>query len=259
MLIEKNYIYDMKFKTVLILAVIASLSFNSYTQEEEESTDQACEEVFLKGFVRDTVRPQGFYNLMVINMSTRQGVFGGGKGDFSVYARANDTIAFSVSGYSKEMIVVIPDKNCQMDTTIYISSKVQEFETVEVHPIKSLEDIKKEREELSKRETRTVTGVNVLQSPITALYERFSKTAQSKRIVAEMEHQDNINSILKELLRVYVSYDVVYLEEDQFQAFIYFLNIDEHFLKTASEYELITYIKDKLEHYKSLNKELFQD
>ena len=233
------------------------LSTNLFSQKEDSS--QECEEVFLNGMVKDTVRPQGFYNLMVINMSTKQGVFGGGKGDFSVYARANDTIAFSVTGYSKKIIVVKADANCQMDTTIYLTSKVQEFETVEVHPIKSLEDIKKEREDLSKRETRTVTGVNVLQSPITALYERFSKTAQSKRLVAEMEHQDNINSILKELLRVYVSYDVVYLEEDQFEAFVYFLNIDEHFLKTASEYELITYIKDKLEHYKSLNKELFED
>lgn len=247
----------MIYKIFFFTTVIILLSTNLFSQKEDSS--QECEEVFLNGMVKDTVRPQGFYNLMVINMSTKQGVFGGGKGDFSVYARANDTIAFSVTGYSKKIIVVKADANCQMDTTIYLTSKVQEFETVEVHPIKSLEDIKKEREDLSKRETRTVTGVNVLQSPITALYERFSKTAQSKRLVAEMEHQDNINSILKELLRVYVSYDVVYLEEDQFEAFVYFLNIDEHFLKTASEYELITYIKDKLEHYKSLNKELFED
>jgi hypothetical protein len=240
--------------TILILF----LSLSSLAQDNEGTTEK-CDEVFLSGSVKDTVRPQGFYNLMVINMSTKQGVFGGAKGDFSVYTRINDTVAFSVSGYNKRIIIVKPDENCQMDTTIYLASKVQEFETVEVHPIKSLEDIKRDREDLSKRETRTVTGVNVLQSPITALYERFSKKAQSKRIVAQMEHQDNINSILKELLRVYVSYDVVYLEEDQFQAFVYFLNIDEHFLKTASEYELITYIKDKLEHYKSLNKELFED
>jgi hypothetical protein len=238
----------------LILVLLVSMF--SIAQEDDSNK---CEEVFLNGRVTDSVRFQGFYNLMVINMSTRQGVFGGAKGDFSVYARVDDTIAFSVAGYSKTMIIVKADKDCQMDTTIYLESKVQEFETVEVHPIKSLEDIKKEREDLSKRETRTVTGVNVLQSPITALYERFSKKAQSKRLVAEMEHQDNINMILKELLRVYVSYDVVYLEEEQFQAFVYFLNIDEHFLKTASEYELITYIKDKLEHYKSMNKELFED
>lgn len=248
----------MKLRKLYSTLLILFISAFSIAQEDEKSSNN-CDEVFLNGVVKDTARPQGFYNLMVINMSTRQGVFGGAKGDFSVYARVSDTIAFSVSGYGKKMIIVKADKNCQMDTTIYIDSKVQEFETVEIHPIKSLEEIKKEREDLSKRETRTVTGVNVLQSPITALYERFSKKAQSKQMVAEMEHQDNINSILKELLRVYVSYDVVYLEEEQFEAFVYFLNIDEHFLKTASDYELITYIKDKLEHYKSMNSELFED
>lgn len=248
----------MKARYSYIISLIFFVSIFSYSQEKESNTEK-CEEVFLNGSVKDTVHPQGFYNLMVINMSTRQGVFGGAKGDFSVYAGIDDTVAFSVSGYDKRIIVVKADSDCQMDTTIYLESKVQEYEAVEVHPIKSLEDIKREREDLSKRETRTVTGVNVLQSPITALYERFSKKAQSKRIVAEMEHQDNINSILKELLRVYVSYDVVYLEEEQFEAFVYFLNIDEYFLKTASEYELITYIKDKLEHYKSMNRELFED
>ncbi|PHR46802.1 MAG: hypothetical protein COA32_09990 [Fluviicola sp.] len=248
----------MTYKGILLLSIIALISLFSFAQDGEE-TSKECDEVFLNGVVKDTARPQGFYNLMVINMSTKQGVFGGAKGDFSVYARIDDTIAFSVSGYNKRIIVVKADDDCQMDTMIYLESKVQEYETVEVYPIKSLEEIKKEREDLSKRETRTVTGVNVLQSPITALYERFSKKAQSKRLVAEMEHQDNINSILKELLRVYVSYDVVYLEEDQFEAFVYFLNIDEHFLKTASDYELITYIKDKLEHYKSMNQELFTD
>ncbi|MDX1652055.1 MAG: hypothetical protein R3277_06160 [Brumimicrobium sp.] len=224
-----------------------------------QTGNPGCEEILLKGKVIDTASNQSFYNLMVINMSTRQGVFGGAQGDFSVYTRPGDTIAFSVTGYKKAYIHVMGDKNCQMDTVIYLNLRLQEFETVEIHRVKSLEEIKKEREELSKRETRTVTGVNVLQSPITALYERFSRTAQSKRKVAEMEHQDNINDILKELLRLYVSYDVVYLDDEHFDDFIGFLNIDEHFLKTASDYELITYIKDKLEHYKSMNPEIFKD
>lgn len=243
--------------TKSIYALLFFAPFYFYSQTDSLNGINQCTEVLLKGSVQDTVNPQGFYNLMVVNMSTKQGVFGGSKGDFSVYANVGDTIAFSVTGYDKRMVTVIPDENCQMDTNVFIDSKVQKFETVEVRPIKSLEEIKKEREELSKRETRTVTGINVLQSPITALYERFSKKAQSRQMVAEMEHQDNINEILKELLRVYVSYDVVYLEEEEFEAFVYFLNVDEHFLKTASDYELITYIKDKLEHYKSMNRELF--
>ncbi len=223
------------------------------------SVKSQCDEIYLKGSVLDTLNGRGFYNLMVINLTTQQGVFGQPSGKFAVYVNPGDEIAFSVQGYKKVVINIPQSENCTVDTLVYLPNKVQEYDPVTVHPIKSLATIKEEREELSMRETRTVTGVDMLQSPITALYERFSKKAQSKRKVAEMEHQDNINDVLKDLLRLYVSYDVVYLEEEQFTAFVHFLNIDEHFLKTASDYELITYIKDKLAHYKLLHPEMFEE
>ncbi len=217
-----------------------------------------CEEIYLKGKVVDTSSAIGFYNLMVINMTTKQGVFGHPDGKFSVYVRPGDEIAFSVKGYDKKRITIpTPLNSCTVDTLIYLKPNVQTYKEIKVYPIKSLEEIKKDRESLSQRETRTVTGINVLESPITALYERFSKKERSKRLVAKMEHQDDINRVLKELLRAYGSYDVIYLKEEQFERFIYFLNIDENFLKTASDYELIQYIKGKLEHYKSMHPELF--
>ena len=217
-----------------------------------------CEEIYLKGSVQDTAMAQSFYNLMVINITTQQGVFGRPNGQFSVYVRPGDRIAFSVKGYGKKFIDIPHQGVCTIDTVIYLSPNIQKFEEITIYPIKSLEKIKEEREALSQRETRTVTGINAFYSPITALYERFSKTAQSKRLVAEMEHNDNKSAVVRELLRAYVSYDVVYLEEEQFSAFITFLNIDEHFLKTASDYDLIVYIQGKLEHYKQLHPDLFE-
>ena len=235
----------------LVIVLFLLSAFNSLVKGQ-------CEEVYLKGKVIDTTAIVGFYNLMVINMTTQQGVFGHPDGNFAVYVRAGDKIAFSVKGYSKKYIYIPAKLNtCSIDTLIYLTPNIQNFEEITVYPIKSLEVIKKERESLSQRETRTVTGINVLESPITALYERFSKREKSKRLVAQMEHQDDINQVLKELLRAYVSYDVVYLKEDQFESFVYFLNIDENFLKTASDYDLIEYIKGKLEHYKSMHPELF--
>lgn len=217
-----------------------------------------CDEIYLKGRVVDTLMSQNYYyNLMVINQTTKQGVYGRPNGEFSVYARAKDRIGFSTKGY-ENIYIEIPDSEvCSIDTVIYLNTRVQQFEEVVVYRVKSLEEIKKEREELSMRETRTVTGINVLESPITALYERFSKTAKTKRLIAEMEHQDNINSVVKSLLRAYVSYDVVYLEEEEFSAFIDFLNMDEYFLRTSTDYELILYIQGKLEHYKIQNPGLF--
>lgn len=237
-------------KTLIIFLLL--FAFNSLVMSQ-------CEEVYLKGQVIDTTSHIGFYNLMVINMTTKQGVFGHPDGKFSVYVRPGDKIAFSVKGYGK-IFINIPSQleECSVDTLIYLTPNVQNYEEITIYPVRSLEDIKKDRESLSQRETRTVTGLNVISSPITALYERFSKRAKSKKLVAQMEYQDDINQVLKELLRAYVSYDVVYLKEDQFESFVYFLNIDENFLKTATDYELIEYIKGKLEHYKSMHPEIFK-
>ena len=120
---------------------------------------------------------------------------------------------------------------------------------VVIRPLKSLEEIKEEREGLALRETKFVTGIEVLQSPITALYQTFSKKEQNKAWIAEQVYKDDQRRVVKELLRNYVSYDIIELNEDEFDDFISFLNINETFLKTATEMELITFIKDKFEHY----------
>lgn len=216
------------------------------------SYSQKCENVLFSGKVTDTLRPQSFYNLMVVNMSSGRGVFGQPDGRFSVYANDGDTVVLSVREYPKIYTVIQADSNCQFKGVFYLEPKVQELEAVEVRPLKTLEQIKEERASLAMRETRMVTGIDVLQSPITALYQRFSKLERSKRWVAEQEYKDDQKRILKELLRNYVAYDIIELTDEEFEEFIAFLNMDDHFLKTASEMELITFVKDKYEHYKLL-------
>lgn len=210
---------------------------------------QNCDQVLLKGKVKDTIRPQGFYNMMVVNRTTGKGVFGQPNGTFSTYASPNDSITISVKNYSLIQLTVEPDSNCQSIHTFYIEGNTQYVAEVIVKPLKTLEQIREERESLALRETRQVTGIEVLQSPITALYQAFSKKEQSKRKVAEMEYADDQREVVKELLRLYVAYDVVNLTEDDFDEFVFFLNVNPDFLRTASEYELIEFIKGKYEHF----------
>lgn len=229
-------------RVLLISSIIAGSS--AYSQD--------CENVLFSGRVVDSLRPQNFYNLMVVNMSSGRGVFGQPDGKFSVYANEGDTLILSVRDYPKIYSTIIADSNCQHKGVFYLEPKVQELEAVEVRPLRTLEQIKEERASLAMRETRMVTGIDVLQSPITALYQRFSKLERSKRWVAEQEYKDDQQRILKELLRNYVAYDIIELTDEEFEEFIAFLNMDDHFLKTASEMELITFVKDKYEHYKRI-------
>jgi hypothetical protein len=215
---------------------------------------QECDKVLFTGSISDTLRPQAFYNLMVINKSNGRGVFGQPNGSFSVYVSQGDSISLSVRGYPVVNVIIVGNNDCQHEATYFIEGKTQEFEVVNVRPLKSLKQIKEERKALAMRETRMVTGIDVLQSPITALYQAFSKKEQSKRWVAKQEHIDNQQRILQQLLRTYAAYDIIELSDNEFESFISFLNMDETFLKTASEIELITFIKDKFEHYQQMNR-----
>jgi hypothetical protein len=211
-----------------------------------------CEQVFVSGKVMDTMNVDMFYNLMVINKTSGRGVFGQPDGHFSVYVRPGDKIALSTKGYPVYEFIATADGDCQNHILAYIERIPQEIEQVVVRPLKSLEQIKEERQALSQRETRTVTGINLMESPITALYQAFSKKEQNKAWIAEQQYKDDQRRIVKELLRLYVAFEIIDLPETTFDDFITFLNIDENFIKTASEMELVLFIKDKYDHFKSL-------
>lgn len=191
---------------------------------------------------------------MIVNRRTGQGVFGQPNGTFSVYVNNGDSLSISVREYPLVKLVVKADSNCQFLKTIFIEPKPQEVREVVVRPLKSLEQIREEREALAMRETRMVTGIEMLQSPITALYQAFSKKEQNKRWIAEQNYKDDQRRVVKELLRTYIAYDIIELDEEEFDNFIAFLNVNEDFLKTATEMELITFIKDKYEHFRDMKK-----
>lgn len=231
----------------ILVALIVLLSIGT-------ASAQDCEQVLFTGKVVDTLRPNTFYNLMVINRTTGRGAFGQPNGTFSVYARIGDSISLSITGYPPVHTRVVADSNCQFKKSFIIEGNPQEFDPVVVRPLKSLAEIKEERQALALRETRTVTGVEMLQSPITALYQAFSKKERTKRWIAEQEFKDNQFNVVRELIRTYIAYDVIELNDEEFEEFIYFLNMDDQFLKTASEMELITFIQDKFQHYKMIKK-----
>ena len=84
------------------------------------------------------------------------------------------------------------------------------------------------------RETRLVTGISILESPITALYQAFSKKEQNKSWIQEQKYKNDQRRVVKELLRLYVAFDIINMTEDDFDDFIQFLNMDDDFLKTSS-------------------------
>lgn len=215
-------------------------------------TAQNCKTVNLFGSIRDTTSKPGFYNVFIVNQSAGRGVFGKPDGSFSLDVNPGDSVFFRISGYQTLKVKVLADSSCRHEFRAFIKPLEYKKEEVVVYPVKSLSQIKEERERLAKVETRLVTGLDALKSPITALYQEFSRRERMKKKVAELQFQDNMEQVVRELLRVYVSYDVIELSEEEFMEFIRFMNLNEAFLKTAGDYELIIYIKEKYIHFRQM-------
>jgi hypothetical protein len=213
---------------------------------------QKCDKVLVTGKVIDTLLIAPFYNIMVVNNSTGRGVFGNPDGTFNAYASRNDSVTISIKNYRSFSFPIIPDSNCQVRIVRVLNNRVQTQQEVIVTPLKSIQQIKEERAHLAMRETKTTSGLDAFKSPITYLYERFSQKEKSKHKAAELTHIDNQRKILKDLLWLYVTYEIVQLEDEDFDSFISFLNITEDFLKTSTDLELIAFIKDKFEHYSKI-------
>ncbi len=228
----------MRIIILLIVCIFSNVSFS-----------QTCEKVWLNGKIVDSLNPASFLNIMVVNVSVGKGVFGQADGTFGVYVKNNDSIVVSVKNYERFSFRVVADSSCKMEVNFAVYAKLQDIGVVVIKPLKTIQQIKEERSKIAMHETKTVTGAEVFQSPITALYEHFSKEGKSKQKVAELRYLDSQEEIIKELLRLYVSYDIVKLNSDEFSDFIQFMAMDVDFLKTASDAELISFIKDKFEHY----------
>lgn len=232
-------------KIVLPLLFCFGLSFWTWSQE--------CKQVNLWGSIKDTTNKQGFYNVFIVNKSAGRGVFGKPDGTFSIQVNPGDSVFFRVTGYQTLKLHVIADSSCKHEFHVFVNPLEYKKQDVVVYPVKTLNQLKEERERLAQVETRLVTGFESLKSPITALYQEFSRREKMKKKVAELQYQDDVDKVVKELLRVYVSYDVIEMAEDDFLEFIRFMNLNEYLLKTANDYQLIIYIKEKYIQFRQIH------
>jgi hypothetical protein len=187
--------------------------------------------------------------IMIINKRTNHGIFADSEGKFSINAFHTDTLLFSVIGYNTKKICLKDSilKN-RYNILVEMNKLYYTLKEISVFGTRTLNDIDKDIAKLdSTRRMRYYQDINAISSPITYLYERFSKFGRSKQKVAAWENEDLKIDILKDLFRLYVKNDIINLNEDEFEAFITYCNLSEEFIKTANQFELVMAIKGKYE------------
>ncbi len=229
--------------TVIICIGICAESFSQNTVVEPIIT--------FKGVVFDTKDSLSAPGPIVVNRRTGTGHAFIPGGEFSIQGFQSDTFMVIAGGY--EFV-----RFCFADSTfksvyslrVGLSLKENQLNPVTIFQVKELKAIKEERQGLGVEQTRTTQGVtDAVSSPITFLYERFSREGRSKALVAELENEDRKNTILKDLFRTYNRAGVIALQESEFDSFIMFLNMPEWYLKTASDYDLAVTIKQRYQQF----------
>jgi len=212
----------------------------------------AQETITVEGIVYDNDTKLALPQLMVINAKTGLGMFADAEGKFSVKISKTDTLAFSCVGYHLKKVSLNDSAAKQKYyLTIQMNKLQYTLKEISVFANRSLNEIDKDIAKLDSTSAyASFKDVNGLESPITYLYMRFSKFGKSKTLVAELENEDLKKQILKDLFRLYIKYEIIELNEEEFDAFIKYCNLSEEFIKTASQFELVTAIKAKYESFR---------
>ncbi|MBK8341653.1 MAG: hypothetical protein IPK99_17495 [Flavobacteriales bacterium] len=214
----------------------------------------AQEEVTVQGRVVATGHQGSYYDLMVVNKRTRNGSFGNAEGTFTTRMLRTDTLLIGLGGYVTRAITV-RDSVLKDSYNILVGLSPWTIVLPEASVLseRTLKQIQADIAKLGYRESDyRVSTVDALQSPITFLYQEFSRRERSKREVARLENEDRKRALLQELLHLYVEYDIINLSQDSFDDFIDFCAVPDELIKGLTQYEFLMYVRKKYEMYTSL-------
>lgn len=171
---------------------------------------------------------------------------------FTVTGLDSDTLLISVSGYTIKELSMEAIKSMDLEVVpVALQKMVITLQRVEIYPMRTLVEIQEDINRLDMDIPKySVTGIDVAFSPITYLYERFSKFGKSRSRVAQWKSEDVQRAILKDLFKLYIEYDIIQLDDKEFEEFVDYLNFSNEFIRKSSQLELVTAVKGKYESFK---------
>jgi hypothetical protein len=241
-------------KLIHRIATASLLMFFFFSAQAQDGCDQ---EIFVAGKVlSESGRP--LFDAMVINRTKQVGTFCEQDGSFLIKMCKTDSLHIGATGFISVRISYA-DSADQSRYYVEIRMRQLRFNIPEVTVLapRDLDQIQRDIDRLGfdERDYRT-SGVNALESPITFLYEAFSRRERSKREVGELRNNDRRRELLKELFAKYVEYDIIVLADDEFDAFIDFMDPGDESLKRFTQYDFIVYVKESFSAYKRYGRKM---
>lgn len=225
----------------------------------------------VKGRVMDFVTYQPLENSCIHNLSSGMMAFSNKNGDFAILAKKTDTLIVTQVGYDMEWLVLNDSLMESKDRiSVLLIFRAFMLRNVTIYAMKPyplfIKDITKEvpskkvdipGTEISPEERMNydINKGNLLRntplaSPISFLYDRFSRKAKMDRMYADlMQNQGEVSRLAKKYNPEIVQ-RLTNLEDNQLEDFMVYCSFTYYTLVTSSDYEIEQMIVAKFSQYK---------
>ncbi len=234
-----------------------------------------ADKIFVAGYIleENNKEPIPYVNIFV--KQTRRGTISDTSGYFLLKTQLNDTLVFSALGFDKKY-VVINEEAIENDKAliIFLDTKIYQLKTIDIYALRRYKQLEYEISTLKlpendftnasknfpfrpkdidyyKLNSAPLSGLGVVISPITALYEMFSKEGKERQKLQELEKQDYIESIIEKKIGINAIMKIIDEDMQNTYMFLAWCNFSADFINNISSYDLAFVIKHKHKQYKT--------
>jgi hypothetical protein len=225
--------------------------------------------VTIQGVVLDAENDSSLVFANVYNTRTMRGTITNKQGEFRYFALPKDTLWFSSLGYYP-FYLPITDSVSVISDTFYLKSRVFEIPDVNILALTKFEKLRYDVKNMKipkdlENANRNFPQINhdvmafyernnpnfgLVLSPISALYDVFSREGKERRKLAELMRQDAINQSVSEKFNPKMIQRITGLKEPELTQFIEYCNFSNEFLLKVPDYYLVEIILEQYEHFR---------
>ena len=251
---------------ILLISIFALIAYNTQAQYIKMGG-----RAIVAGYVfeESTSEPLPYVNVYI--KQTRQGTITDTSGYFIISAKINDTLTFSSLGYDRKYVVLTDSASESMKPLIvFLDTRIYQINSVDIIALKRYKQLEYEiinmkleddgyiyaannfpfrPKDLDYYTRVNAPGFGLVFSPISALYELFSKEGKERQKLEEIQSRDYLSELIdKKVSSSFIS-EITGMSLKETNIFLSWCNFSPEFILKLNEYDLISIIIYKHKQY----------
>ena len=184
----------------------------------------------------------------IINKTQRMGTVSNAYGDFKITANVNDSITFSALGY-EELSIIVTETMYNYGYVVKLKPAIYDLEEVTIRPLIETPMISKWEVYIKPLPNQGGINIPTGMSPVTALYNRFSKEGKQKRYYEKVTKGTADYMLIGEKFNGDLVAQVTGLKDDELIKFMSYCKFSDDFLLNYSPETIKRAIRVKYQEY----------